>query len=954
MEAAGTAVGIASLGIQVCQGLLSYYEAWKGYDSDISSTYNAITDLSKTLTLLKATLEQNMSDERAGRISTCVRDCEDALLELEKKRASLQKYARPEGLRQKMRSGVQRSWYPFRKETLETLKVSVTEVQGRLMLALQVLQLDIGTESQRLVDRILNQTATQSDSIAHIAAQNQRLLDAQRSDEFRKIIAWLAPPDPGTNHATARQHHQSQTGDWLLKSTQYQSWKTGSVSHLWMNGKAGCGKTILCFTAIEDIHIACDQDPDTSHAFFYFTFSEKRKQSDGDLLRSLVAQLGWREPGLSMLRQAYRNSSQSVPGPDELEKILLETIRSCSRVYLLVDALDECPEEHEARQRVLDRIERLTHDAPNLKVFATSRELPTIRESLEALGSEPLRIPTSSVDADIRKYLASQLSSDRSFLRFSPVTLNWIKSTISTKADGMFRWAYCQLQVLRKLKSTSPKYVKKALDGLPATLDETYKRVLLDIEEMYRDHALTLLQWLAYAHSPPTLGELVEAAVTDPIHESSIDTDNRGDLEDTLNILTGLVTVVESKETDVDSDSDSDSEIEPSTPGASSIILEQADVASHSPDLTPDTRVRLAHFSVKEYLESKRILESDARHFHLESGTGHRTLAQSCLTYLRYYSESTEKTSTDEDLDKFPLLKYGAESWFYHSALQQSVQVDREVLFLQLEEARRDWLLIYDPDAYPSGSFNVPDRMESGSAVYYASVLGLLAVVSDLLGSGANVNAQGGTYGNALQAASARGYTEVVQLLIDNGADVNARGGSYSNNALEAASVEGYTEVVQLLIDKGADVNAQDGYYGNALQAASVGGYTEVVQLLIDKGADVNAQGGEYGNALQAASVGGYTEVVQLLIDEGADVNARGGYYGTVLQAALANGYAGIVQLLIDKGANVNAQGGLFGNTPEATLAWGRTEMAQRLRSFRAREESTAVESETGKATEAM
>jgi hypothetical protein len=43
--------------------------------------------------------------------------------------------------------------------------------------------------------------------------------------------------------------------------------------------------------------------------------------------------------------------------------------------------------------------------------------------------------------------------------------------------------------------------------------------------------------------SPPTLSELVDAAVTDPIHESCIDADNRGDLEDTLNILSELVTV---------------------------------------------------------------------------------------------------------------------------------------------------------------------------------------------------------------------------------------------------------------------------------------------------------------------------------------------------------------------------------------------------------------------------
>jgi hypothetical protein len=411
MEVAGTAIGIASLGIQVCQGLLSYYDAWKSYDSDISGTYDAVTDLSKTLTILKTTLREEVDRERVRRVDTCVKGCEDALLKLDEKRRSLQEYSQPQGLRQKMRSGLQRSWYPFRKETLAALKGSVTDVQERLKLALQVLQLDVGTELQREVLRLMSQTKMQIDSLAQIAAQNQRILDAQQSDEFRKIVAWLAPPDPGTNHDTARQRHESQTGQWLLQSSQYRSWKTGAVSHLWMHGKAGCGKTILCST--------------------------ERKQSDSDLLRSLVAQLGWREPGLSMLRQAWGDAKRSVPGPDELEKIFLASTRSCSKVYLLVDALDECPEDDETRQSVLKRIERLTQDAPNLKILTTSRELPAIRESMTALGSKPMCVATLAVNADIRIYVANQLSGDRSFGKFKKETLDLIESTIASKADGM-------------------------------------------------------------------------------------------------------------------------------------------------------------------------------------------------------------------------------------------------------------------------------------------------------------------------------------------------------------------------------------------------------------------------------------------------------------------------------------------------------------------------------------
>jgi nitrogen regulatory protein PII-like uncharacterized protein len=209
MEVAGTAVGITSFGIQVCQGLLSYYDPWKSYDSDISSTYNAISDLSKTLILLKTTLQQQVDEERVGRVRTYVNDCEDALLELDKKRHSLQKYSQPEGLRQKMRSGLQRSWYPFRKETLEALKVSVTDVHERLKLALQVLQLDIVTASQGLVLRLLSQFTTHSDSMAQITAHNQRLLDAQQSDERLAMSSAHEAKSQATRHRYETTGHLS-------------------------------------------------------------------------------------------------------------------------------------------------------------------------------------------------------------------------------------------------------------------------------------------------------------------------------------------------------------------------------------------------------------------------------------------------------------------------------------------------------------------------------------------------------------------------------------------------------------------------------------------------------------------------------------------------------------------------------------------------------------------------
>ena len=110
MEVAGSAVGIASLGIQVCQGLLSYYDARKDYKSDVRSTYDSIADLSKTLTLLTASLYNGQLDEeRTARVKSSLQSCEESLIKLSKKLQKLRTYIEPEGFRQKLWSEAQRA-----------------------------------------------------------------------------------------------------------------------------------------------------------------------------------------------------------------------------------------------------------------------------------------------------------------------------------------------------------------------------------------------------------------------------------------------------------------------------------------------------------------------------------------------------------------------------------------------------------------------------------------------------------------------------------------------------------------------------------------------------------------------------------------------------------------------------------------------------------------------------
>lgn len=85
--------------------------------------------------------------------------------------------------------------------------------------------------------------------------------------------------------------------------------------------------------------------------------------------------------------------------------------------------------------------------------------------------------------------------------------------------------------------------MEHALHSLPATLDATYERMLTSIDKVYRDEAMCLLRWLAYARWPLSLGELAEAAIINPEGGGSVDIAHKGSLEDTLDILGALVTL---------------------------------------------------------------------------------------------------------------------------------------------------------------------------------------------------------------------------------------------------------------------------------------------------------------------------------------------------------------------------------------------------------------------------
>ncbi|KAI9726230.1 MAG: hypothetical protein M1834_009085 [Cirrosporium novae-zelandiae] len=669
----------------------------------------------------------------------------------------------------------------------------------------------------------------------------------QIAETHTEIVKWLSVTDPSPNHHAACKKHELGTGKWFVCGTDFEEWMAKQNSFLWLHGTPGSGKTILTSTIVESVKEFCSSKPAVAFAYFYFDFSDSEKQNAVNFVSSLVSQLcsqAFEMPEL--LEQLYERCNGSRrPDIVDLKEVLNEfaTLTSLDDIYIVVDALDECP-KGESREELLELIEDLNAWSPSkIHLLVTSRPELDIKSKLISLSRcKIISIQGSQTVSDIKLYIDNRLAHEQKLKRLPNDIKVEVKEVLTAGANGMFRWVFCQLDALKKC--SSPKAVRQALGSLPRTLDESYARILVDIDDEDRDKAHRALLWLAYSERPLGINELAEAAIIDPNAETPFDPDDRFFEDFILEVLGSLVVLISQ---------------EPAEP-------------SESSEPTESTIIFLAHFSVKEYLTSDRIRQDyRVKEFGTTNIAANSFITSSCLHYILFYSQSDIKTTPIKDFKLFPLLEYACKYWYIHRRLlPESDQEEVDNITFRLfssDVALQSWVQIDFPnklDYYFESQAKRPAK-----PLYYASATNLQGIVQRLINNGADVNRPGGLYGTPLQTAVHVKNETIIQLLLDNGADINAPNTLFGT-ALQAAAYTQNKAIVQLLLDNGADVNAQGENFGTALQAAIFPGNEPIVKLLLNNKADVNAQGGYFGNALRAAKIKGCEEMVQLLIEHGA------------------------------------------------------------------------------------
>ncbi|KAH1810960.1 hypothetical protein KXX27_006757 [Aspergillus fumigatus] len=335
-------------------------------------------------------------------------------------------------------------------------------------------------ETKRVLE-VLQLVQQQIDSVRQTTVATKATTDSIRSDlRTDKIRVWLNPPDPSTNANHARTLRHEGSGSWLLENPLFQSWQSGSRRHLWLHGLAGCGKTVLSATVLD--YLA--KGNDGLILSFFFDFSDIAKQTWDGMLRSLAFQLyqgGVNSAShLDALFQAHRNG-RDQPTIQALSGIVFTMLVDQRKVFIVLDALDESKTRDDVILWIKDVISRL--ELAHVQLLYTSRPEYEFLHHIPPLIGEQNCLPVDkeAVNFDIQSWVTAQLSQRRDFTEkpLSQGLLEEIRKKVGGGADGMFRWAFCQMDSLARCRHEAS--MEEALASLPLNLNETYERMMESI-----------------------------------------------------------------------------------------------------------------------------------------------------------------------------------------------------------------------------------------------------------------------------------------------------------------------------------------------------------------------------------------------------------------------------------------------------------------------------------------
>jgi hypothetical protein len=241
--------------------------------------------------------------------------------------------------------------------------------------------------------------------------------DVEADRVRREILQWISTVDASGQQSDNLGRRQGNTGEWFLDNPTFKQWMSGSGQTwgLFCPGAPGAGKTTMSATVIHHLSIQ-DHPSNIAVAYLYCNYRSRNEQTLYNLLCALLrrlVQLRSIIPSsvLDIYNKFHKKSRLTL---DQCTDLTTLACKEFSRVYVIIDALDEC---EAGVARALIRILNSVRSQANIHLLMTARFITSIKEMInDEIGAVP-QLEVRASDSDIRQYFMSRRSGLPSFMK---------------------------------------------------------------------------------------------------------------------------------------------------------------------------------------------------------------------------------------------------------------------------------------------------------------------------------------------------------------------------------------------------------------------------------------------------------------------------------------------------------------------------------------------------------
>lgn len=351
-----------------------------------------------------------------------------------------------------------------------------------------------------------------------------RHVDSISQDESsHRCLRDLRVTDPRTRILKSKDELLEGSCSWVLDDPAFcRWWEDENTRIFWIHGDPGKGKTMMTMALIEEISERLQSASyNSSTLAYFFCQTEERLNNAVAIVRSLIYLLVEQQRALvqHVLRHYEIVGAPLFEGVNALYAlwaILLDILKdsSLSRIYLLVDAFDECTVQQ------IELLELITGkdmvSLPKVKWLLTSRNESAIRERLEHGDRRvhtSLEMNSQHVSDAVIRFIDFKVRQLAQTKQYDLRRQSFVGEYLRNKAEGTFLWVALVCQELQRVPSRKTESV---LRSFPAGLTSLYARMmaqissLSDLEDI--ELCFSILRAIAIAVRPLHLSELALVA----------------------------------------------------------------------------------------------------------------------------------------------------------------------------------------------------------------------------------------------------------------------------------------------------------------------------------------------------------------------------------------------------------------------------------------------------------